>query len=281
MQHRLLPRHLKACLLVGLVAAIPLASAEAAQPSALPKLSLTVSGSSITASGAMQSGAVNVVTSTSLKKGATGILFRLKPGVSAAELQAFISSKKSKDANAASKYGSIVFDTEAAAGHPSEAQTVLQPGSYVALGAKGHGPPKFQTSFSVTASAAPAALPKPKSTVRSIEFDFRGPSTLHDGELVRFVNSGYLVHMDIAFPVKSKKAAKEAMGFLLKGQEKKLRPLVSGAPVSFAGPLSTGAFQQETITAKPGWYVQVCFMETQEGVTHTRLGMERALRIVK
>ena len=55
----------------------------------------------------------------------------------------------------------------------------------------------------------------------------------------------------------------------------------SDAPVSFAGPLSTGAFQQETITAKPGWYVQVCFMETQEGVTHTRLGMERALRIVK
>jgi hypothetical protein len=229
----------------------------------------------------MQSGAVNVVTSTNLKKGATGILFQLKPGVSAAELQAFLSSKKSKDANAASKYGSIVFDTEAAAGHPSEAQTNLVPGSYVALGAKGHGPPKFQTSFSVTVSASPAALPKPKATIRSIDFDFRGPNTLHDGELVRFVNSGYLVHMDIAFPVKSKKAAKEAMQDLLNGQEKKLKPLVTGAPVNFAGPLSSEAFQQETITAKPGWYVQVCFMETQEGVTHTRLGMERALKIVK
>ena len=48
-----------------------------------------------------------------------------------------------------------------------------------------------------------------------------------------------------------------------------------------SGPLSTGAFQQETITAKPGWYVQVCFMPTQDGRPHTRLGMERIIKIVK
>jgi len=45
--------------------------------------------------------------------------------------------------------------------------------------------------------------------------------------------------------------------------------------------VSHEAFQQETITAKPGWYVQACFMETQDGRDHTRLGMERIIKITK
>jgi hypothetical protein len=51
--------------------------------------------------------------------------------------------------------------------------------------------------------------------------------------------------------------------------------------VSFTGPLSSGALQQETITAKPGIYVEVCFMETQDGRAHTQLGMERIIKITK
>ncbi len=39
--------------------------------------------------------------------------------------------------------------------------------------------------------------------------------------------------------------------------------------------------QEETITAKPGIYVQVCFMQTQDGRDHTRLGMERIIKITK
>jgi hypothetical protein len=39
--------------------------------------------------------------------------------------------------------------------------------------------------------------------------------------------------------------------------------------------------QQGTITAKPGIYVQVCFMPTQDGRSHTMLGMERIIRIAK
>jgi hypothetical protein len=51
--------------------------------------------------------------------------------------------------------------------------------------------------------------------------------------------------------------------------------------VGFAGPLSHEASQQETITAKPGIYVEVCFMDTQDRRQHTRLGMERIIHIVK
>ena len=68
---------------------------------------------------------------------------------------------------------------------------------------------------------------------------------------------------------------------LLAGKEKGLEKLVVGAPVIFAGPLSHGAYEQETITAKPGWYVQACFMDTQDGRSHTRLGMERIIKITK
>jgi hypothetical protein len=124
-------------------------------------------------------------------------------------------------------------------------------------------------------------LPAPQATVRSIDFAFRGPSMLHDGELVRFENEGFLVHMDLAFPVKNHATAKLLIKALLAGKQKQVEKLAAGEPVNFAGPLSTGAFQQETITAKPGWYVQACFMETQDGRDHTMLGMERAIQIVK
>ncbi len=274
-------------LAVTMAAAVTLALAGgfatlgAAQAATLPTLSVTINASSIAVGGSAQSGAVNVVSSATGVKEANAILFQLKPGVSPAEVYAYLSSKAANDPNTASKYGSIVFDTEVAPGQKNEAQTTLQPGQYLALAVEGEGPPKQHTSFTVSASPLPAALPAPAATVRSIEFGFRGPSTLSDGELVRFENEGFVVHMDLAFPVKSNKAAKELAKALLEGKEKKAEKLVAGPPVGFAGPLSPGGFQQETITAKPGWYVQVCFMETQDGRDHTRLGMERIIKIVK
>jgi hypothetical protein len=276
-----LGRTVRVALFASVLAASSLASIVFAQASSLPTLSLKVSGSSITASGAMQSGGVNVVTTSSAKKGGSTVLFLLKPGVTEAEVVAFLKSKQAKDPNASGKYGSIVFSVESVPGKTVEAQTTLVPGEYLALASPGNGPPKFLTRFTVKAASSPVSLPKPQATVRSIEFDFRGPTTLRDGELVRFVNEGYLVHMDLAFPVSSRSNANKVANALLTGHEKGLKKLISGAPVGFSGPVAHGAYQQETITAKPGWYVQVCFMETQEGVPHTRLGMERVIKITK
>jgi hypothetical protein len=273
---------LRGVFVASLVAALGLVSAGAAQASPLPTLTLTITKSSITVGGATQSGAVNVVSTASGVKEASAILFLLKPGVSVAEVENFLKKKgAAKDPNNASKYGSIVFDAEASPGHSSEAQTNLQPGQYFALvPGEGQGP-KVYTPFTVTAAASPAVLPTPQATVRSIEFGFRGPSTLHDGELVRFENEGFLVHMDIAIPVKNMKAAKQAVKDLLSGNEKAVEKLFAGPPAGFAGPVSHEAFQQETITAKPGIYVQACFMETQDGRNHTLLGMERIIKITK
>jgi hypothetical protein len=262
-------------------AAGTLAATADATSSTLPTISVAITPTTITVTGTLESGAVNVVShDTGVKEGSV-ILALLKPGATFEEAEAAI-QKAHGDTNAIGKYGSIVFNAEANPGQTGEAQTYLQPGQYVAVlpGGEGKGS-KAHMLFTVKAAASPTSLPTPEATIRSIEFAFRGPSTLHDGELVRFENEGYLVHMDVAAPVKSMAAAKRFIKLLLAGKEKQIEKLIVGPPAGFAGPLSSGAFQQETITAKPGIYVQVCFMDTQDGRSHTQLGMERIIKIVK
>ncbi|HXB14147.1 MAG TPA: hypothetical protein VNV44_00255 [Solirubrobacteraceae bacterium] len=271
-----------AAVTAGSLAALGAAPA-ASSAAPLPTLNVSVTKTSITASGSTVSGAVNIVTTAAkgLKEPAT-LLFLLKPGVSVAEFEAFAQSKKFSDPNNAGKLGSIVFDDEGKPGGAVEAQTVLSPGTYILLNVEGEHPthPPHST-LTITPAPAPAALPAAQATERTIEFGFKGPSTLKEGEVVRFENEGFLVHMNIAFPVGSRHAATEAVRDLKLGREKAVFRLVKGQPFAFYGPLGSGAFQQETITEKPGWYVQACFMETQDGRVHTTLGMERAFRIVK
>jgi hypothetical protein len=254
-----------------------------AQAATLPTISATVSPTTIAVSGALQSGAVNIASTATGGKEPDVVFVRLNPGVSVNEVFAFLATNKaSKDPNTVAKFGSIVFDVEAGKGKPTEAQTILAAGQYVALNAEGEQSAKWaRSSFAVAASPAPAALPVAQATEKTIEYGFRGPSVLHVGEVVRFENEGYLVHMDLALWVKSKKAALKVIKGLASGNEKGLEKLAGGPPASFAGPLSSEAFQQEVITAKPGWYVQVCFMPTQDGRPHTLLGMERVIKVVK
>jgi len=267
---------LSALTLAGLLSA---ASSNAAP---LPTVTVAVTPSSATVGGSLESGAVNVVASdTGVKEGSV-ILFRLGQGVTLAEVESFAASKKSTgDPNNSSPFGSIVWDVEVNPGKATEAATVLQPGQYVVLVGEGEKPVKVRTHFTVTTAKAPAALPAPAATEKTIEFDFRGPSTLHDGELVAFENEGWVVHMDFAVPVKNMRTARTVVKDLRAGKEKGLQKLIAGPPVGFAGPLSHGGMQEETISAKPGIYVQVCFMATQDGTPHTRLGMERIITIKK
>jgi hypothetical protein len=273
---------LKGVLVASLLMAVGLVSSAAAQASTLPVVSIAITPTSATVGGTLESGGVNVVSTDTGVKEAAVIVFLLKPGVSVAEAETFVKEKKVKgDPNNTSKLGSIVFDTEANPGQHGEVQTNLQAGQYILRVGAGEGEAKLRTSFTVTAAKSPATLPTPEAKIRSIEFGFRGPSTLHDGELVGFKNEGFLVHMDVAAPVKNMKAAKQAIKDLLAGKEKAFGKLIVGQPVTFAGPVSNGAYQQETISAQPGVYVEVCFMQTQDGRDHTLLGMERIIKITK
>lgn len=272
---------LRRALVAVALAVCGLVFAATAQAATLPTLSIAVTPTSASVGGALESGGVNVkVTDTGVKE-AEVILVALKPGVTIAEAESFAKSKKIEDPNDVDEVGSIVLDAEASPGAANEVQTELKPGQYLLLTGPGEGEPTVKTHFTVVASKAPAALPAPGATVRAIDFNFRGPSVLHVGELVRFENEGFVVHMQIAFPTRNVKSARKAVKFLREGKERQIRNLIVGPPVSFQGPVSHGASQQETITARPGVYVLVCFMETQDKRDHTRLGMERIIRIAK
>jgi hypothetical protein len=249
-----------------------------AQTSGLPTVTIAMDGKSITVGGTLQSGAVDIASTNTTKKAGEPLLVRLNPGVTPDQVYAFLSSKAAKDPNNASRFGSIVFDSSAPRG-TSDVQTSLQPGQYVALDARGNHPAKFpHTAFSIAQAAQPAALPTPKATVKAIEFDFRAPHKLHSGELVRFENGGFLVHMIDAIRAKDQNAAKQLAKFLREGKTGKAFHLAQG-DTFFLGPASTGAVQQEAVKAKPGVYVLACFMDTQDGREHTQLGMERIIRI--
>lgn len=246
--------------------------------SSLPTLNIALSGThGVSVSGSTVSGAVNVVsTHTGKGQGEAGIV-RLNPGVTLQQAVGAVASHGG-DPNALTPYGSIVFD----AGAPSATQTVLTPGNYAALNLSNQngGPGGFVT-FTVTQSSAPAALPKPKATQTAIEFGFKGPRVLHDGTMVRVQNGGYLVHMILALGVKNPKVGRQVMALLLAGKDNKAGRLANRQFLGLAGPLSPGGMQQAILNAKPGYYVEVCFMDTQDHREHTRLGMLRLIRVVK
>jgi len=255
------------------------AATAASAASTLPTLNLALTGKTgISVSGSEVSGAVNVVSTFTGKGQGQAVLIRVNPTVPPAQalaqgMQAIQSHRG--DLNVLTALGdAVVFDASA----PGTAQTVLTPGTWLALNVSGNGNNSPKVIFTVSQSSSPAALPTPGATVGAIEFGFAGASTLHKGELVRFENDGYLVHMVVGIRVKNRAIAAAETAALQAGKDKLAMRLASGF-ANFAGPLSPGGMQQEVIDAKPGVYVLACFMNTQDGREHTQIGMERTITI--
>jgi hypothetical protein len=248
--------------------------------SSLPTLTLALTPKTVTVGGSMVSGAVNVVTTVTGEKSDGPALFLLKPGVTPAEFgKAAQVIASGSPFDALDPYGSIVFDGVAVEGTPSSAETWLQPGTYVAL-ENGNG----HAVFTVTRSATPALLPVPGAEIDAIDFAFRGASTLHDGELVRFKNDGYLIHMFVFDQVKSLADAKLAEQGILSGKCNgggQCKQYGTGVKGEFAGPLSHAELQQEVVNEPPGVYVILCLMNAEDGRDHDQLGMFRTITIVK
>ena len=181
------------------------------------------------------------------------------------------------DLNALTQYARLIVS----AGAPGTVQTVFTPGNYVALNTTGNGQPGF-APFTVTQSSSPAALPAAANTQTAIEFAFRGPSVLHDGTIVRSQNHGYLVHMIDLIRAPHESTAIQLMALLKAGEDNQAMQLVgpNTAFVSLLGPASPGAMQQQVLNTPPGYYVEVCFMDTQDGREHAQLGMVRVIQVV-
>jgi hypothetical protein len=261
----------------AVISGLVLMTASSVAASSLPTLTLSVTKNTVTVGGSKVSGAVNVVSTVTGEKNDSPGLILLKPGVTLAAFGKAASALGNGPLDAIDPYGTIVFDGYTNKGTPTTDQVVLEPGTYVAVN-NGNG----FASFTVTQSANPASLPKPGGTVTAIDFGFRGASKLHDGELVRFQNDGYLIHMVLFARVKSVADARKAETLLLAGKIKQAgSKYVTGPQGMFAGPISHGAMQQEVISQPPGVYVIACAMNTEDGREHYQLGMFRTIKIVK
>jgi hypothetical protein len=266
---------------VAAICALALAGTAGAQGS-LPTMTVALNGvSGITVSGTPTVGAMNIVSTFTgtLPKNSMGATFgivRLDPGVTLQQAFAAVQAQH-QDLNALDGLGALIVDANA----PGTVQAVLSPGfTYVALNISGNGTPGF-APFTVAPSASPAALPAASATQTAIDFGFRGPSVLHNGTIVRAQNSGFLVHMIVLVGVKNAAAGRRVMALLRAGKDNQAQKLATSAFVNLMGGNSPGAEQQMVLNTKPGFYVEVCFMNTQDGREHTRLGMERLVRVVK
>lgn len=125
----------------------------------------------------------------------------------------------------------------------------------------------------------PRGLRSPAATVTAIDFAFHGAATIRDGELVRFQNDGWLIHMFAFAGVKSLADARKAEALLRAGRvgHGQANKYGTGVKGQFAGPLSHGAVQQEVVNEPPGY----CAMNAEDGRDHFQLGMYRTIRIVK
>ena len=250
----------------------------------LPTIKIALKGvNGVKESGQAVSGAVKVVTTFSGKapsgphsNGPSVGIVRLNPGVSPQQAIKAVGSHHG-DLNALDPYGALIMS----AGAPSTVELTLTPGSnYYAINETGNGGPGV-AHFTVGKSSSPAALPAATSTQTAIEFGFRGSNKLHDGTMVRAHNGGYLVHMIVMAGVRDAATGRRVEALLRAGQDGKAQKLLGHNFVSLMNPTSPGAVQQQVLHAKPGWYVEACFMDTQDGREHTQLGMERLVRVVK
>jgi hypothetical protein len=268
-------------LVAGLSLAVPASQATAAgaravAPAAsLPVMTITMNGKSVTVTGSTRSGGVEIVSKVSGEAQGDPTLVRLDPGVSVGQLL----KAASGDPNNIALIASVVFSPAANRG-TSEAQAYLRPGNYVAVDLAMNAKIPPLTTFTVTPAASPARLPKPGASLSAIEFGFRGAGRLRDGELVRFGNKGFLVHMMLAARARSKADAVKIARYLREGKTNKASKLATGLFTIF-NLLTHDAYQQQVVHYQPGYYVLLCLMQTQDGRDHTQLGMERVIRVVR
>jgi hypothetical protein len=263
--------------------AVPSAASLAASTPAragLPTITVRLTGAKITVGGALRSGGVRIVTTVTREAQGEPTFVRLDPGVTLSQFFRLFHSAAVADPNNLDGVAAIVIDAVGNRG-TSTVQADLQPGQYVGIDTIGNNPARWPvTTFVIARSGSPATLPRPAATVAAIEFGFRGPGTLRVGELVRFADDGFLVHMVVAARGASLAGARRIAALLHAGKDAQAQRLATGF-ATFAGPLSHGAWQQLAVSAQPGYWVLACFMNTQDGREHTQLGMERVIHIIR
>jgi hypothetical protein len=241
----------------------------------VPAINIVRTGKTLWVDGPLRSGGVEVTAAL------TGqlMLIRFDQNANTGRLRAAL-AQAAVNPNALGGVATIVLDAAARAGHVA-VQTTLQPGSYEALNVTNGNRSRWPVSyFHVAKSGQPVGLAKPGASIEAIDFGFRGTWLLHDGELVRFGNGGYLVHM-IAFYRAATRADASRIAADLRHRRDAQASKLAVLTGLFTGPLSHNQWQQQVIANHPGYYVLACALRTQSGRYQTRLGMVQVIRIVR
>lgn len=273
---------LMAVICAGVAAGLGFGAGATLATGPLPTLTLTMNGTAIVASGAQMSGAVEVRSIVGGESSGGPALFRLRPGVSEAQLIAELHSVNHiADLAGITAYASIVFDVQAPAG-TSTVQTYLAAGNYVALDLNAPFP-RPATTFTVAAPSDPAVLPTPGGTITAVDFAFHGASVFRDGELLRIHDEGYLPHTVFYAQLRSAADIPKAEHLLRSGQVnndqgKNLTTSVKGQWTNF---ITRGAVLQQIVTQPPGVYMIISQASVEDGRPDYVLGMYRPIRILR
>jgi hypothetical protein len=253
-------------------------SAQAVRPDvAPPVLTFKMNGKKVVIGGTRKSGAVKVVFTVTGEASGDPTLARIDPGASVAEFLSHLPAI-GNDPNNLYGIAQAVMSTQANKG-TSSAWVNLTPGTYVALDIASGGVPPL-TVFTVTRAAHPAALPKPGATIASYEFGFSGAAKIADGEVVRWQNNGFVVHMIVGAEASSLANADKLAADLKAGNDNAAMALAINS-YSWDNVLSHGQSFETKVSQPAGFWVIACFMDTQDGREHTTLGMEKVIEIVK
>jgi hypothetical protein len=256
-------------------------SAPARPASALPVMTFKMNGKTVSVGGTLKSGAERIVftvTGAGEPMGAAPILVKLDPGVTLGQFFKVL-PKAAMDPNNLYGVAQIVMSTQANKGI-SSVQVDLAPGTYVALDINAPTKVPPLSAFMITKAKHPQPLPKPAARVATIDFSFRGASTLRDGELVRWTNDGFLVHMVIGVAAPNHATANKIAALLKAGKDSQAQALATGF-FAWSNGLSHGQSFQSVVSQHPGFWVITCFFDTQDGREHTVLGMEKVIQVLK
>jgi hypothetical protein len=236
-----------------------------------------MNGKTVAIGGTLKSGAERIAFTVTGEAQGGPALVRLDPGVSLGQLLAHFAAI-GQDQNNLYGLAQLAMSTEADRG-TSSVYVNLLPGTYIALDTNAPSRTPPFSVFTVTRAKHPVAMPKPGATISSHEFGFGGATKIKDGEIVRWDNAGFLVHMIVGAEAPDQTTANKIAADLLAGNDNAAQALAIGF-YGWDGALSHGESFESVIHQHPGFWVIACFMDTQDHREHTTLGMEKVIQIL-
>lgn len=242
-----------------------------------PTVTITAAARSLSVQGAegLKAGPTRFVMK-SKGKGERGlILFRLRPGVTRAQIAK--AAGRIQDPGDARRYGRFSASTFLMPGTAYTTTINLVPAEYVVVDYSGR--PVVRGGFTVGSERSTAVAPVADADVGLRDYGFTGPSTLPRSGTLRVTNDGRVLHHALAFPLRKGASSKALLRRLRSGKEPSEKDF-AGPPTALVEIVSPGAENLVETKLKPGRTLLVCFLQDgPKKPPHSALGMARVVTV--